>query len=478
MSSEKPILLNAFAMNTIGHQSPGLWKHPEDTSRDYNKLSHWVELAQILEEGRFAALFLADVMGVYDAYQNSPETALRSGAQIPLADPAVIVSAMAAATKNLGFGVTAGTAYEHPVGLARRLASLDHYTGGRVGWNVVTGYLESAAKNFGQTRQMEHDERYDHADEYIDVVYKLLEGSWEDDAVVADCESGLFVDPDKVHELEHEGKWFNVPGIAITEPSRQRTPVIFQAGTSSRGMAFAGKHAEAVFVSQATKEGLAKTVKKIREATVAAGRNADDVKIFAMITPVVGKTNEEAWEKFREYQSYADEQGALALLAGWTGIDLSEYPLDAVISEDVESNAIQSAVSMFQAASGDSDKPWNVGQLARYIGVGGFGPVAVGTGREIAEQFHEWVRDTGVDGFNVAYAVKPGTFRDVVDYVIPELEALGVYPTAEEFAEDTIAWDADRPAEDQAGSSLRHALFGRGDRLPENHPGAAVRRGK
>ena len=226
----REILFNAFDMNCVAHQSPGLWRHPDDHARDYNTLGYWTHLAQTLEKGLFDGLFIADVLGPYSVYGGTSEAAIRTGAQTPVNDPFLLVSAMAAVTEHLGFGVTAGTAYEHPYPFARRLATLDHLTGGRVGWNVVTGYLPSAAQNMGQDDQMEHDERYEHADEYLDVVYKLLEGSWEDDAVVYDKESGVFADPAKVHDIAHQGRYFTVPGHAVTEPSVQRTPVIYQAG--------------------------------------------------------------------------------------------------------------------------------------------------------------------------------------------------------------------------------------------------------
>ncbi|MGO3151758.1 MAG: LLM class flavin-dependent oxidoreductase [Galactobacter sp.] len=454
------VRLNAFDMNCVVHQSPGLWRHPEDHARDYNTIGYWTHLAQVLEKGLFDSLFLADVLGTYDVYADTNETPLRAGAQVPVNDPFLLVSAMAAVTKNLGFGVTAGTAYEHPYPFARRLATLDHLTEGRVGWNIVTGYLPSAARNMGNDDQMEHDERYDMADEYLEVIYKLLEGSWEDDAVVADKESGLFVDPEKVHEIGHEGRWFKVPGIAITEPSTQRTPLLFQAGASKRGLKFAGENAEAVFVNSPTKETLAQQVGKIRDAAEAAGRDRHDIKIYSMLTPIVADTEEAAQAKFEDYRSYADINGALALLSGWTGIDMSQYGPDDVIGEDVKSNAIQSSVETFQKASGEEGNPWTIRQLAEWIGVGGFGPVAVGTGKQVADQLVEWVRDTDVDGFNIAYAITPGTFEDVVEYIVPELQAQGAYPTSYEEG------------------SLRQKLFGRGDRLPEQHKGAGFRVGQ
>lgn len=452
-ASQRQIRFNAFDMNCVAHQSPGLWRHPEDRSRDYNTLGYWTGLAQTLERGLFDGLFIADVLGPYDVYGGTAEAALRSGAQVPVNDPFMLVSAMAAVTEHLGFGVTAGTAYEHPYPFARRLATLDHLTQGRVGWNVVTGYLPSAAQNMGNADQMEHDERYDHADEYLEVVYKLLEGSWEDDAVIEDRQTGVFVDPAKVHRIEHAGRYFTTPGAAVTEPSPQRTPVIYQAGASTRGRAFGGRHAEAVFINSPTDELVRGTAAKIRQAAVEAGRDAHDVQIFSMQTVVTAATDEEAQAKYRELASYIDPQGALVLMSGWMGIDLSTFDLDEPIG-DVQSNAIQSTVETFKKASGNPDEAWTVRKLAEWVGVGGFGPVIVGSGQTVARELARIQDETDVDGFNLAYHITPGTFEDIVEFVVPELQKLGRYKT--EYTPGT----------------LRHKLFGQGDHLPQNHYGS------
>ena len=194
---KKEIRLNAFAMNCVAHQSPGLWTHPRDRTADYNRLPYWIDLAKTLERGRFDGLFLADVLGVYDVFGDSPDAALRTAAQTPVNDPLLLIPAMAAVTEHLGFGVTSNLSYEPPYTFARRMSTLDHLTEGRVGWNVVTGYLDSAAKGAGKDKQTGHDDRYDIADEYMEVVYKLWEGSWEDDAALRDRARGIFADPDE-----------------------------------------------------------------------------------------------------------------------------------------------------------------------------------------------------------------------------------------------------------------------------------------
>lgn len=451
----RQIRFNAFDMNCVAHQSSGLWRHPDDRSRHYNTIGYWTELAQLLERGHFDGLFIADVLGTYDVYGGDRTAAVRNGAQVPVNDPILLVSAMAAVTEHLGFGVTAGTAFEHPYPFARRMTTLDHLTNGRVGWNVVTGYLPSAARNMGQHDQLRHDDRYDHADEYLEVLYKLWEGSWEDDAVVEDRASGVFADPAKVHDIGHEGRFFTVPGAHISEPSPQRTPVIYQAGASPRGVAFAADHAEAIFVAAPSKEVLAGTVRRIRDALEAAGRDRSSARIYTLLTIITAATSEEATRKEAEYRSYASEEGALVFMSGWMGVDLAAYaPEDPV--GDVESNAIQSVLHHLQAEA-DLGREWSVGDLGRHSAIGGLGPTLVGSGEEIADALQSWVEETDVDGFNLAYAVTPGTWEDVIEHVIPVLRERGVYP--EGYAEGT----------------LRQKLHGRGDRLPDEHAGAGYR---
>lgn len=452
----RKILFNAFDMNCVAHQSPGLWTHPKDKARDYNTLDYWVHLAKTLEKGLFDGLFIADVLGTYDVYGSSNEAALSSGAQVPVNDPILLVSAMAYATKNLGFGITAGTAYEHLYPFARRLATLDHLTNGRVGWNVVTGYLPSAAQNMGDTDQLPHDERYDKADEYLEVIYKLLEGSWEDDAVQNNTETSVFTDSSKVHAINHHGKYFDVPGIAITEPSVQRTPVIYQAGASPRGLKFAGENAEAVFINSSTVEAITKTVAKIRAAAVAAGRDPHAVKIFAMQTIITGETEADAQAKLEEYSRYIDPVGGLTLMSGWTGADLSQYDLDESIT-NIESNAIQSTAATISNGTGEG--AWTVRKLGEATSIGGFGPVLVGSGANVAAELARIQDLSDVDGFNLAYAITPGTFEDVVDFVVPELQKLGRYKT------------------EYVPGSLRNKLLGNGDRLDDTHRGASYRLG-
>jgi len=449
----KQIRFNAFQMNAAGHQSPGLWTHPRDTSHRYTQAAHWTELAQLLEAGRFDAIFLADVLGVYDVYQGSMDAALRNGVQVPLNDPLALVPLIAEATQHLGIGVTAALTYEHPYTFARRISTLDHLSGGRIGWNIVTGYLDSAARNLGLNQQLGHDERYDLADEYLDVVYKLWEKSWDDDAVVRDKERGIYTDPAKVHPINHKGRHYQVPGIHLSEPSPQRTPLLFQAGTSPRGTAFAARHAEATFVSGPSIAVVKKYVDDTRVALLKAGRDPGSVLVYSQALIITAPTPDEAQARYQDYLQHVNIEAALALLSGWTWVDFSRTDLDAVI-DYVDTDAGRSALASLSTA--DPSRRWTVREAAQFIGLGGRGPILVGAPAQVADQLEHWMDATGIDGFNLAFALAHESMRDVVELIVPELQRRGRYRS------------------DYTEGTLRHKLHGQGPRLPLTHPGRQV----
>ncbi|MBB2899239.1 FMN-dependent oxidoreductase (nitrilotriacetate monooxygenase family) [Kineococcus radiotolerans] len=455
--SPSRIRLNAFDMTCVMHQSPGLWAHPSDQSTRYNDLSYWTELAQLLERGKFDGLFIADVLGVYDTYQDSADASIRSGMQVPVHDPLMQVSAMAAVTSKLSFGITVSATYEQPYALARRFSSLDHLTGGRVAWNIVTSYLDGAARNLGMDRQMSHDERYELAAEVVDVCYKLWEGSWEEDAVVADRATKVYADPAKVHPIDHEGVYFSVPGIHLAEPSPQRTPVIWQAGTSSTGRAFAARNAEAVFTVAPTAQVLRGYVDDIRAQAARAGRDPRSLLIFTEVTTVVAPTDEEAQAKYAELLTWTDYEGALAFYAGITGVDLSALDPDQPL-QYVETDSARFALEIFSKA--DPSREWTPREVAHFVGIGAMGPVFVGSPATVADELEHWMEAADIDGFNLAYATTPGTFVDFIDLVVPELQRRGRY------------WD-----EYDEGVTAREKLYGPGQRrVREDHPAAVYRR--
>ncbi|GJD53702.1 Dimethyl-sulfide monooxygenase [Methylobacterium crusticola] len=451
----RQIRLTGFIAFSPVHLSPGLWAHPRSRDLDYKDLDHWVDLARLLERGRFDALIIADGIGIHDVYGGTADAAIRSGAQVPKHDPLMLVSALAHATTHLGFGVTASTSHELPAVLARRFSTLDHFTDGRIGWNIATGVSDSGARAFGREAVIGHDARYERADEFLDVTYKLWEGSWQDGAVLRDRASGLFADPGKVHRIRHRGAHFDLDTIHLAEPSPQRTPFLFQAGASPRGRAFAARHAEAVLVGGPTRASVASSVRDIRARRAALGRDPRDIAVFTLATLIVAPTREEARAKHDEYRRYSDPDGVLALLSGWTGIDLSRFDLDAPLRPGGQrDDAVLSVIDGFTRA--DPDRVWTLREVITHTGIGGRGPLLVGSPADVADEMEAWVAEADVDGFNLSYAFLPETFADVVDHLVPGLQRRGLYKR------------------DYAPGSLRAKLTG-SDRLKPSHPGAAFR---
>lgn len=456
---QKHIGFNLFEMGCVGHISHGLWVHPENNRHRFNDIDFWIEQAKILEEGLFDAVFLADVIGAYDGYRAGPETALRESVQIPNNDPLLLIPAMAAATKYLGFAATFSTTYEPPFAFARRASTLDHLTKGRFGWNIVTSYLPNAARNFGLEKEVAHGQRYDRADEYLDVLYKLWEGSWDDDAVIQDRENYVYTDPDKVRYIHHRGEHFAVEGPHLSQPSLQRTPVLFQAGSSPRGRAFAGKHAEAVFVGGSSFENYREHVADIRRQAEENGRDGNDVKAYSHGVVIVGKTEEEAQRKAEEYERLSRAEGYLTH-AGGGGIDWAAYSPDTPISvvEERERAAGRDPSRRTRFFNPGSTVADALHEITRFDRSPFF---AVGTPSQVVDNIQHWVEQTDLDGFNLRQFLTPGTAEDFVELVVPELQKRGLYRT--KYKEST----------------LRERLFGKGNvRLPETHPGAQYRQGK
>jgi FMN-dependent oxidoreductase (nitrilotriacetate monooxygenase family) len=452
----KEIRLNAFTMNCVMHINSTTWRHPRDTSREYTSLKYWTDLARTLERGLFDGVFLADVLGIYDVFQGSPVPAIEYGVQFPVNDPMMVVPAMAQVTEHLGFGITALLPYENPLTFARRMSTLDHLTGGRAGWNIVTGYLQSGAKAAGAGAQAPHDTRYEMAEEYMEVMYELWEGSWEDGALVADRESGVLTDPTRVHKVEHHGRYFDLEAYHLCEPSPQRTPVLYQAGGSPAGRAFAAKHAECVFHGGAsTTAGLARSIAGLRRQAEAIGRDPADIKMFPFMTVVVAPTDAEAEAKLAEYRHYVSAEASLTLVSGWAGVDFGRWDLDSAV-EDVPSDGVQGAIRQFAPSAGG--RRWTVRQVAEYLGVGGSGPIVVGSPERVADELERWIDETDADGFNLSRIVMPETYDDFVELVVPELQRRGRYKTA------------------YAPGTYRHKLFGGGPWLAESHVGRSHRR--
>ena len=445
---KREIRFNAFDMACVGHIQQGMWRHPRDRSADYLSLDYWMGLARLLEEGLFDGLFLADVLGIYDVHGGNGDAAIRNAVQVPLLDPMLIVPAMAAATRNLGFGVTCNLAWESPALMARRFSTLDHLTKGRIGWNIVTGYLDSAARAMGLDRQMAHDDRYDLADEYMEILYRLWEESWAADAVKRDRAAGIYADPARVKRITHQGRQYRLDAPHLVEPSPQRTPVLYQAGASDRGRGFAAQHAECVFLNGGPKPHVAKLVADLRAR--AAPR---PIRIFVGATLIIGRTRAEAEAKLAEYRQYASIEGALAHASASLGIDLARFDMDEELPEAGQSQAIRSNVEALRAATPRATKRALIDRMV----LGSRQPPIIGSVDEVAEELIAWMDQADVDGFNLSRTVTPECLEDVVRLLVPALQERGRYKRGY-----------------QPGT-YREKLFGAGPLLAAPHPAAGWR---
>lgn len=418
----KQMLINAFSQCCPTPQSEGQWKNPRDRSvPGFNDPEFWIELAKTAERGCFDSLFFADVHGAYDVYGGSMEAGIRHGVQVPGNDPTVLLPLLAHETRQLGFIVTYSTTYFAPFLTAKMFSSLDHFTRGRIGWNIVTSYLQSACRN-GLGEMLEHDARYDQAEEYMDVCYKLWELSWEDGAIARDEATDTLIDPAQVHLIGHRGEHYEVEGPHMCTPTLQRTPYLVQAGQSSRGYAFATKHAEAQFVVFQNLAKAAEGEKLVRELEAQAGRAPHSLKLMQGIGVVVAETEQEAKLKLERYKAYASVEGALALFGGWTGVDLKDFaPGDKLGA--FESNQMRHLAAFFGDI--DPDRDWTFADMCDYMKLSSVCPVLCGTPTQVADGLERWLDEGRVDGFNLIPVEQPGSLQDFVDLVVPEMQKRG-----------------------------------------------------
>ena len=440
-----PLIYNAFGHVTPNHHSHGYWRHDEGQHQlDFHRLEPWVELARQAERGCFDTVFMADVVGVYGKFRGSIDTSIQTGMQFPSHDPAVLISAMAYATQNIGFVVTSAPMQEHPFTFARKMSTLDHLTSGRIGWNIVTSYLDNAARNFGHSALPEHDSRYAWAEEYLEVTYKLWEESWADDALRLDRDAGIYADPARVRKINHVSPRYQVEGPHLVQPSPQRTPVLFQAGGSEVGRNFAAKHAEATFSAALDVPSTAEDVIDIRRRAVAQGRRASDIKILVTLAPIIGSTEEEARRKQRELRDWFSMDALQAFWSGALGVDLSAIDPTDRIDRLLETNYVRGSVRAFVQSAPDGVVTF--GDLLRHTWSGRH----PGTPEQIADLIAEYA-SVGVDGFNIVPVTTLGWWSTFVDEVVPVLRKRGLIRSS--YSE----------------GSLREKLFGQKPRLPEYH---------
>ncbi|MEO8559578.1 MAG: LLM class flavin-dependent oxidoreductase [Rhodospirillales bacterium] len=402
--------------HTVGQwRLPGSWR-----SVSSDPMAFWQHIARTTERGCFDMVFLADAYSLHDAYRSTGEDTIRYAVQYPRLDPLPLVPVMAQATRNLGFAATASTTFLPPYWTARHFATLDHLTEGRIGWNVVTSYARSEAANFGIDDIPDHDARYDRAEEYLELCYRLWD-SWEPGAVVADRETGVYADPAKVHRIDFKGKYFRCEGPLHVPRSPQGRPFIIQAGSSPRGLAFAGKHAEAVFAVRHDPAGMKRQREKLEQAAVAAGRAPDAPKILWGILPVVGETRGQALRKQQAIFDNIEIEAGLAMMSGHFNYDLSKFPIDQPLPKIDAAQGIQGQIAM--VVEDLSDK-MTLGDVAKKF-ASGIAPHVVGTASEIADQMEALLDQGGGHGFMLVTHALPGSVDDFVDLVVPELQRRG-----------------------------------------------------
>jgi FMN-dependent oxidoreductase (nitrilotriacetate monooxygenase family) len=445
----KQLGLGLFDNPQANSSGTATWRHPASERHRFDDLDYWLDLARVCEEARFDFLFLADAWGWSELNGTRPDVCSVESLDLPRIDPAVVAAALISRTERLGLVITASTLLEHPYSLARRLASMDHLSRGRLGWNIVTtGTAATAVRAFG-VPMVDHDERYAMADDFMEVVYQAWEGAWEPDALEKD-KAGRFADPSKVHRIEHDGPYFRCHGYGNTSYSPQGTPVLFQAGSSPAGRAFGARHAEAVFLGGGDAAVLAEQTRSIRAEAARYGRRPDAVKVMSAFDCVVAATSEAARAKHAAILAAQRPDAAVASYAMFTGLDLSSYSPDTPMTE-LRTELSQTQVTRFAGMT--------VGQvLADWAAHGVGARPFVGSADEVADHLCAVAGEADLDGFLLHPQVQPASTIDFVELVMPILRERGVAPVVDD------------------GPTLRQRLTGSViPTLPSDHPGAAHR---
>lgn len=427
----KRMHLIGFYMHSPINHTVMSWTDPDDDRVEgMRQFEHWKNLARTLERGKFDAAFFADTPGGMERYKDSFEDYVRYGVTWPCHDPMALLGVMLAETKHLGLAVTASTAGTHPYHTVRRLSTLDYLSGGRVGWNIVSGHLRGEHRALGLD-QIEHDRRYDQADEYMEICYALWDGV-KDDAILFDRQRGRFADPDKVAVIDYAGDFYRCHTVPPTMPSAQRRPVLFQAGSSGRGQKFALKHSDVVFAIQARADGMKAFVSKLRDASDAEGR-AEPPKVVFGIQCVLGGTEAEARRHQADIIERVPLDAALSRMSGTLGIDFSTIDLDRPLA----ANSTDASRGMLMAlANMTGDGNATAREAARVFGASTGMPQLVGTPEQVADQLEHLWRSSDCHGFNITPTTNMKSVEEFVDEVVPLLQAKGIFRT--EYESDTF----------------------------------------
>ncbi len=403
----------------------GSWRHPASVP-DFMSPEYYQRIARTLEDGKFDLAFFDDRLAMPDIYGADHRATVENGIRAVKLDPTPVIMAMAAATTHLGLGATYSTTYYEPYHVARLFATLDLMTKGRVAWNIVTSLNDSEAENFGRSEHLEHDLRYDRADEFMEAVLGLWD-SWEDDALIVDKVSGRFADPDKVHRLDYQGKFFRCRGPLTVPRSAQGHPVLMQAGASGRGQRFAGRWAEVVFAGYSNLEGGKKQYASIRAAAEAAGRDPDSVKVAPAVGVVVAESADQAAEKRAFLDTLSRPVDGLTLLCEVLNVDFAARDYDAPYSDEELAGVSWHSLRDRVIAKSGKKNP----SVRDFVEVSGRGtlreaPMFVGSPKQVADELESWF-ETVCDGFVLAAGCTPGSYEDFVRLVVPELQRRGLH---------------------------------------------------
>ncbi|MFG2828182.1 LLM class flavin-dependent oxidoreductase [Streptomyces sp. NPDC048434] len=416
--TQRRLHLNAFLMNAGHHDAA--WRHPRTQPERVTDLRYFQQLAQTAERGRLDSIFFADGLALWGKVRHNALGGF---------EPLTLLSALAAVTEHIGLIATVSTTFNEPFHTARKFASLDHISGGRAGWNIVTSGTVNEARNFGQDEHLEHRLRYERAREFVEVATKLWD-SWEDDAILLDRERGVYADTDKVRAINHRGVYFGVQGPLNVPRTPQGHPLLVQAGSSEDGREFAAEYAEAVFTAQQTLADGQAFYKDVKSRLARHGRAEDDLKILPGICPVIGSTEAEARALEQELTELQVPEYGLAQLSGMLGTDLTGLPLDGPLPELPEERDINGNKSRFTLVAELARRDGlTLRELIARLGGGRGHRVFAGTPEQIADQLQEWFTQGAADGFNIMAPHLPGGLEDFVDQVVPLLQRRGLFRT-------------------------------------------------
>jgi FMN-dependent oxidoreductase (nitrilotriacetate monooxygenase family) len=456
------MILGVFEAGSAQIGGTSSWAHPRSQNGDYRDIDYWIGMARMLDDAGFDILFFAGGSFGYASLKGRlSDVLVREGMMFGL-DGSYLIPALAAATTNLGFVVTTTTGSDHPLHTVRKYSTLDHVTKGRIGWNIVTGASQNTmAKMLGQSEMVPHDKRYEAAAEYVELALKFWEGGNDDDVIVLDREEGVFADPARIHPVEHDGVFYRSSGYHTQPPSPQRSPVLFQAGTSPVGRSFAAKHAEAVFVQGTTYEQTAANVADIRRRAADEGRDPGDLKLLVGVTIITAPTSEEAHRLRAEFEALQSDELAAHYYSGNTGLDLLEYDLDRPLAEQLPDDGLagQMGVSNIERfyTRPDGSTPTVREILDDLKGKGTRGFAITGDPVEVADELERMIDITDLDGFMLEAVFNTASMRDVIELVLPELRARG------------------RLDPEPQGSTLRERLIGKGPHIADEHYASELR---